>query len=504
MKMLALKVNQWLEEWDEVLFDPRMRRTKPNPFFYLVSLPARDLQALCGIYPRISKGRKKGSQDLGIQRSHDPERSDEIMRFVRFGHPWAGLSLAKQKSAEYDDLRKPGWLPTAIVVNILRVGDNRQGKSLAAPDQVNIEDKKGRVSMILPVGYSGPEWRTSSVPPIEVIDGQHRLWAFQDFEFDGTFELPVVAFHGLDISWQAYLFYIINLKPKRINASLAFDLYPLLRTEDWLEKFEGPDIYRETRAQELVDILYSHVESPWHERINMLGEKGTRGKMVTQAAWVRALMASFVKRWEGQRVTIGGLFGAPVGSHEQVLPWSRLEQAAFLIGTGQAFKEAVKHTKATWTKALRERKQTELFQKDDDAAFAGRHSLISQDQGIRALLNIANDLCFLAADDLQLIGWGSGGGATESDPEEVSKALAALKKTSAYSFLRELAKELARFDWRSSDAPGLLEEERLMKAAFRGSGGYKELRKQLLIHLEARGGHVGQFAAQAIELLHYD
>lgn len=244
MKTLALKVNQWLEEWDEVLFDPRMRRTKPNPFFYLVSLPARDLQALCGIYPRIAKGRKKGSQDLGIQRSHDPERSDEIMRFVRFGHPWAGLSIAKRKSAEYDDLRKPGWLPPAIVVNILRVGDNRQGRSLVAADQVSIEDKKERVSMILPGGYSGPEWRTSSVPPIEVIDGQHRLWAFQDFEFEGTFELPVVAFHGLDISWQAYLFYIINLKPKRINASLAFDLYPLLRTEDWLEKFEGPNIYR--------------------------------------------------------------------------------------------------------------------------------------------------------------------------------------------------------------------------------------------------------------------
>ena len=28
------------------------------------------------------------------------------------------------------------------------------------------------------------------------------------------FELPVVAFVGLDLSWQAYLFYTINIKPK--------------------------------------------------------------------------------------------------------------------------------------------------------------------------------------------------------------------------------------------------------------------------------------------------
>ena len=59
---------------------------------------------------------------------------------------------------------------------------------------------------------------------------------------------------GLDRSWQAYLFYIINIRPKKINPSLAYDLYPLLRTEEWLTKFEGHVIYRETRAQELVDL----------------------------------------------------------------------------------------------------------------------------------------------------------------------------------------------------------------------------------------------------------
>ena len=103
-------------------------------------------------------------------------------------------------------------------------------------------------------------------------------------------------------------------------SSLAFDLYPLLRTEQWLEKFEGHAIYRETRSQEIVDKLLSHEQSPWHHRINMLGASGSKGLMVTQSAWVRSLMASFVKSWEGRRVRIGGIYGAKVGEHETVLP----------------------------------------------------------------------------------------------------------------------------------------------------------------------------------------
>jgi len=49
-----------------------------------------------------------------------------------------------------------------------------------------------------------------------VIDGQHRLCAFEE-ELNGEFEVPVVALQGLDIGWQAYLFSSINISPKRIN-----------------------------------------------------------------------------------------------------------------------------------------------------------------------------------------------------------------------------------------------------------------------------------------------
>jgi hypothetical protein len=70
---------------------------------------------------------------------------------------------------------------------------------------------------------------------------------------------------------QAYLFWTINIKPKKINPSLAFDLYPLLREQIWLESGETVHVYRESRAQELTEALWATPMSPWHRRINILG-----------------------------------------------------------------------------------------------------------------------------------------------------------------------------------------------------------------------------------------
>lgn len=501
MKISALKVKQWLDLWNQVTFDKGKLRPKPVDHFYIFTLRASDLRLLCGIYPRESRGRSRAAEDFGIQRRHEEARSEEINQFVRFGYPWCELPEAKRNSGEYDDLKKPGWLPTAIVVNILKEGDERRGKKVASSDVIQIKGNDSGATISLPSDFPKKNWKATSIPPIEVIDGQHRLWAFDENIADGDFELPVVAFHGLGISWQAYLFYTINIKPKRINASLAFDLYPLLRTEDWLEKFEGPVIYRETRAQELVDLLYSCEESPWFKQINMLGESGLGKKMVSQAAWVRSLLATFVKHWEGRQIKIGGLFGAPVGSHQQVLPWGRQEQAAFLIVAGHLFQQAIKSGDAVWQKALRPKGT--LFDTKEDAAFSGPNTLISQDQGIRAFLSVVNDLCFLNADKLKLNEWGEGGEQGSNDLEQVADAIKSLKKAPVFKFLRSLTESLAQFDWRASSASGLSNEESLMKSAYRGSGGYRDLRHQLLLSLTSSVGDIGTLATQAIKLLKY-
>jgi DGQHR domain-containing protein len=318
-QITVIKVHQWLRGWNKIDFSEKEYRRRPEPCFFLFSLSAVHLRSLSGISRRQASNLTPRAADLGIQREHDPERSDEIGRFVEFGFPWSTLSEVRRRSSEFHDLRKPGWLPTAIVINILREKDERDGNTVVAKDLIKVIETTDGCRLELPYADWSPEWRPTGIPPLEVIDGQHRLWAFNE-KSDADFELPVVAFHGLDTSWQAYLFWTINIKPKRINASLAFDLYPLLRSEDWLDRGEGHSVYRETRSQELTEALWSHPDSPWYDRINMLGER--KNPWVSQSAWVRSLMATFVKRWIS-RSKVGGLFGSRARNVEdEVLGWT--------------------------------------------------------------------------------------------------------------------------------------------------------------------------------------
>lgn len=480
----AIKVKQWLPGWSSVHWDKKEHRAEPKRWFYQFSISASHLKALSGIYARTTRDRSRSVDDLGIQRRHEADRSSEIARFVEFGYPWSDLGEKKRASSEFHDLRKPGWLPTAIVVNILTGSDVRRGRKVHPDDLIGITtENNGQTAISLPEGFTGRDWRPKQLPPIEVIDGQHRLWAFEEARLPDDFELPVVAFDGLDISWQAYLFYTINIKPKKINASLAFDLYPLLRTEDWLSKFEGHVIYRESRAQEITDLLWSYPKSPWHQRINMLGEPGHKGLMVSQAAWIRSLLATFIRSRDGRGKRIGGLFGAPVGASNLTPSWNRAEQAALLIYLGNNVKDSIRACNEAWAKALRKQPRTDKNQAQVDWAFYGPNTLLNQDQGIRALLHVLNDFLYLKADDLSLTNWGgsSADSATEAD---VTAAIQSLdKQTSLQEFVGALTKSLSTYDWRASDAPELDDAQSLLKAAFRGSGGYGELRRHLLKHL---------------------
>ena len=498
----ALRVNQWLPAWNEIPWDPSENRSEPPHSFYQFNLLATDLRKLSGVYARTTD-RISAVDDLGIQRQLNEERSDEIAKFVEFGYPWSDLSTAKQASKEYRDLRQPGWLPTSVVVNILTAGESRKGEQICDDDLVEIQDSDNDIArLFLPQGFDDDHWEPSAISPLEIIDGQHRLWAFDDMNLQDNYELPVVAFVGLDLSWQAYLFYTINIKPKKINASLAYDLYPLLRTEKWLEKFEGHIVYRETRSQELVDKLWSHPSSPWHHRINMLGSPGSRGTMVTQSAWVRSLMASFVKRWEGSHVKIGGIFGAKVGSHEVVLPWSLSQQAAFLIFVGQRVQSAIEHAQDEWAESLRN------VGDDDgsDLAFFGPNNLLNQDQGIRTLLQVVNDFFYINADLLILHDFGR---RIEEgiDGEQSSQIYCAIESLNANSkieqFTDELATTLATYDWRASNFPNLDSDTRILKASFRGAGGYKELRRHVLMHIEDSDSSLVFAAKEILDILDY-
>jgi DGQHR domain-containing protein len=499
----ALKVHQWLAGWNKIDFDADEHRAKPAQHFYLFSLPARELRSLSGIVRREAKNAAPRTDDLGIQRQHDPERSEEISRFVEYGYPWSTLNEAKRSSADFNDLRKPGWLPTAIVLNILPKDSTRNGAQIEDDDLVTVTDSEDAATLQLPYETWSAGWKPTELPPFEVIDGQHRLWAFEGASQLENFELPVVAFVGLDISWQAYLFWTINIKPKRINASLAFDLYPLLRSEDWLDRAEGHAIYRETRAQELTEILWSFPTSPWYDRINMLGERSNR--WVTQSAWIKSLTASFIRSWDRRSSVAGGLFGGRAKAEGEVLGWSRGQQAAFLIYVWQEFKSAVAASQEAWAIDLRTPKgpaelplSATAKKSGDDAAFYGVYSLVTTDQGVRGFLQVVNDLCYHRASQLKLNAWRPDTRSTADPIQAVDGALKSIGTQNFAPFLKDLVASLASFDWRTSGTPELDESLRRAKLVFRGSSGYKELRTQLLEHLARGNGEVADAAARLV------
>lgn len=507
MPVPALRVQQWLPDWNAVRWDAARRQSEPSrKHYYVLSLSARLLKRLSGIQRRSVTTNVPRAEDIGIQRFHDRDRSAEIREYVRYGYPWSDLPAKRRASPEFADLQKPGWLPTAIIVNIPGEGATRRDLTLDTRDAIAVLDKDdGIAELQIPAAAAQADWTPIGLHPLEVIDGQHRLWAFED---TGSLdvELPVVAFFDLDISWQAYLFWSINIKPKRINASLAFDLYPLLRSEDWLDKFVGHPIYRETRAQELVEALWAHPRSPWVRRINMLGESakqsGDDRPMVSQSAWIRSLLATYVKAWEGRGVSIGGLFGAAAGQHETVLPWTRTQQAAFLINVWETVYRAVRNCTEDWAINLRSHAPgSTQAAGNDDPAFYSKYSLFTTDPGVRGVLAVTNDLCWLRRDSLDLPHWRAPDAATALDVDAMSAALDSLSRLSVASYLEAIATALTKYDWRSSSTPGLDPLSQRAKRALRGSGGYKQLRTDLLTQLSNEHGDIGKTARDALQLI---
>jgi DGQHR domain-containing protein len=497
----AIRFKQWLPEWDDFDFDPAQHRRKPEDYILLFSMPAVQLRALSGVYRRTRE--REGGE--GLQRLHDPKRSAAIRDFVRFGHPYSSLPRAARNEAS-GAMRKPGWLPTAIVVNILTESDERRGRKVAAEDLVKIApDDSARAELTLPYADQLERWMPKGLEPFEVIDGQHRLWAFDEALTDGSlpgdFELPVVAFTGLDVGWQAYLFWSINVSPKRINPSHAFDLFPLLRSAEWLETLSDLRIYRQARAQELTEFLYNQPESPFHNRINMLGESSKTappGAGVTQAGWVQAITTSFLSTGSGRSVR--GLFAADITPATGPLPWSRPQQAAFLITLWNAIEAAVRNPQLNWVVPLIQPDGQQNLDPSPELAFTGSRTMLNQEQGIRGVLAVANEVFFSLAQlrpELFDLGTSVVAGVATS-PEDVTTALAELDNTELRQLIAGFAAAIAEFDWRSADAPGLDEHLRLMKRAFRGSSGYVALREQLFSHLATAPNDIGKIATESL------
>jgi hypothetical protein len=248
------------------------------------------------------------------------------------------------------------------------------------------------------------------------------------------YQVPVVIFDNLPLTWQAYLFWVINVEPKRINTSLAFDLYPELRDQDWLKRGESIKIYQEHRSQELAEVLWRNSSSPWKDRIELFGKR-VDGH-VSNAAAIRSLMATFVRTWakgndagtDPEDITkLGGLFGSiDRNGTRYIIRWRRPEQAAFLILCWSAVRSATAVSKAPWKLALAE---TAGKSGGDAAAFAfaGPYTLLATDQGFRAISFAYNSMAQLVYDKIGLLEIEGSEDESEPSDELVARALGQLE-----------------------------------------------------------------------------
>jgi len=508
-KFPLIKVNQWLRSWDLADYSER-NLPKPSDHFFMGSIPIVELRRLAGVNRRqVVEDRTPG--ESGYQRVHEADRSSKIARYVRWGFPVS--SSAGIKPEQHTQLIHPGWLPTAILVNILKPEESRrrhgQKQTLRAKDAIQIEEMEGGAyQLILPdISAEGADF----LEPLEIIDGQHRIFAADELgEIDGQYEVPVVFFHGLTNSWQAYLFWVINVEPKKINPSLAFDLYPELRNQSWLEQGENLKVYREHRAQELTEALWRHKSSVWRQRVELLGNR--IDGHVSNAAFIRTLMATFIRRW-GAENRIGGLFGSTHGDGgERVLAWTRAQQAAFLIAVWQVVAESAASSDASWAKSCRQsyaRVDSESKRRSNpeglDPAFAGPHTLLATDQGVRAVSYVFNAMSQVVYSELGLEEWEVGAVEETMTDQAITEALHSLtQKSKTMQFLKAVAKEMVdgRMDWRTSKEPALSEDEKLRQGSFRGSSGYTNLQQTCLRHLvESKNSDVSDASRQVMALL---
>ena len=205
---------------------------------------------------------------------------------------------------------------------------------------------------------------------------------------------------------------------------------------------------------------------------------------------------------------IGGLFGSvDKAGKSYVIKWKRSQQAAFLIAMWNAVHQAVKKSSASWVLACR--KADSNIGKDQnphrlDPAFAGIHTLLGTDQGVRAVSVIYNAIFQIQHEKLGLSEWKSDA-VGEPSTEVVSSALAEIQKRRAVlSFMDKVANELINgFDWRTSSEPSIQDGElKKVQGAYRGSSGYALLQRELMhVLAKAKDPEISKAASDVIKLL---
>jgi DGQHR domain-containing protein len=213
---------------------PILKFTQPAGDFYLTALPAEEILRIAKPSPRRYDP-KTHTTFGGIQREPSRQRVAEISDYCR---------------------TVDAAFPTAIILSL-------------PSDNVDISAKEGRIR------FQGES------PFADIVDGQHRILGLQESEAAGKFTLPVVLVLDATDDQKALLFATINGKQTKVSASLIYELF---------EVIEGRTPQK--TAHEIARVMNAKSESPWFDRLKMLGRRTREesNETVTQGTFVRLLL----------------------------------------------------------------------------------------------------------------------------------------------------------------------------------------------------------------------
>lgn len=171
---------------------PALRVEQPLGTFFVISISADKLLEVC--YSDKAEADKDGFGITGTQRKEDLKRQVEISQYIQ--------------STE-------AAFPNSI---ILGANYSESGEYVESDKSWRIEES-GNGSFCLEI--------PTAEKLASIIDGQHRLKSFRSVDSSErkSFELLCSVYVDLPIPYHAYLFSTINFNQKKVDRSLAYNLF---------------------------------------------------------------------------------------------------------------------------------------------------------------------------------------------------------------------------------------------------------------------------------------
>jgi len=176
-------------------------------------------------------------------------------------------------------------------------------------------------------------------------------------------------------------------------------------------------------------------------------------------------------------------------------------------------RQFVTKSRADWAKALLGGYEKDFKNYSEsqrrELLFSGPDTQLAADQGVRGYMNILNDLLFIGNENkkLDLDQWDWVRKTKQDDNVAVSEAFRQFEMQCKESmkYVGAIAETLADFDWRLPSALGPSDPAYAVQAMYRGSSGYREIRRRMLEFIKEQAREpLSGFAQQVLEKLGYD